>query len=383
MIKLIVENRKIKYRFELHRRVTYVIGKSATGKTELLHTINAGRSDRRVKIECERKIYTSLSEVSEDLEDLNNALFILDENSLEFKNKAFISKWYKGDIWILVLSRDIKNVTFPCAISEVYEIVMDKGVHTLKRYYDLNLNNKRYKELIVEDSGSGYEFYSRIAPTIPAKGNDRLSKMALLPDGIHKLYIIDSSNGAREFYNIYLRAKEGLIDVCTPESFEYVILKTKMFYRLKDVKYIFDNIEKLANSKEYISWERFFSDKLNDICLYNTEKWGYKKGLGPITSCLLDKCCNKGKPCNLMYTGDKTRDIASVVGIEYLLDTDYIELKIRKVNSVLLCKFVYKDKELATVELPSLKWEIHENYDDIIQYIDFIYNNYYSLMNLL
>lgn len=134
MIKLIVENRKIKYRFELHRLVTYVIGKSATGKTELLHTINAGRSDRRVKIECERKIYTSLSEVSEDLEDLNNALFILDENSLEFKNKAFISKWYKGDIWILVLSRDVKNVTFPCAISEVYEIVMDKGVHTLKRY---------------------------------------------------------------------------------------------------------------------------------------------------------------------------------------------------------------------------------------------------------
>ena len=68
---------------------------------------------------------------------------------------------------------------------------------------------------------------------------------------------------------------QGNIVLYAPESFEWLLLSTKEIPEV-NVESILQNPEEYIDSKEYISWERYFTDLL----IENTSKnfiWTYSK----------------------------------------------------------------------------------------------------------
>ena len=68
---------------------------------------------------------------------------------------------------------------------------------------------------------------------------------------------------------------QGNIVLYAPESFEWLLLSTKEIPEVK-VETILQNPEEYIDSKEYISWERYFTDLLIESTSKNFI-WAYSK----------------------------------------------------------------------------------------------------------
>ena len=137
--------------------------------------------------------------------------------------------------------------------------------------------------VITEDSNSGYEFFKEMSRQ---KGVNCLSsggKSNVLrqleqnqnEDGII-LVIVDGAAFGSEMKDVseYMEI-QGNIVLYAPESFEWLLLSTKEIPEV-NVESILQNPEEYIDSKEYISWERYFTDLL----IENTSKnfiWTYSK----------------------------------------------------------------------------------------------------------
>ena len=137
--------------------------------------------------------------------------------------------------------------------------------------------------VITEDSNSGYEFFKEMSRQ---KGVNCLSsggKSNVIrqleqnqnEDGII-LVIVDGAAFGSEMKDVseYLEI-QGNIVLYAPESFEWLLLSTKEIPEV-NVESILQNPEEYIDSKEYISWERYFTDLL----IENTSKnfiWTYSK----------------------------------------------------------------------------------------------------------
>ena len=80
------------------------------------------------------------------------------------------------------------------------------------------------------------------------------------------------------FMEIYKSAKNPAnITLCLPESFEWLILKSDLL-RQEDINEILKNPSDYIDSKEYFSWEQFFTHllvertKKNDYMRYREDK---------------------------------------------------------------------------------------------------------------
>lgn len=137
--------------------------------------------------------------------------------------------------------------------------------------------------VITEDSNSGYEFFKEMSRQ---KGVNCLSsggKSNVIrqleqnqnEDGII-LVIVDGAAFGSEMKDVseYMEI-QGNIVLYAPESFEWLLLSTKEIPEV-NVESILQNPEEYIDSKEYISWERYFTDLL----IENTSKnfiWTYSK----------------------------------------------------------------------------------------------------------
>ncbi|URW84934.1 hypothetical protein M5E86_13250 [Blautia wexlerae] len=68
---------------------------------------------------------------------------------------------------------------------------------------------------------------------------------------------------------------QGNIVLYAPESFEWLLLSTKEIPEVK-VETILQNPEEYIDSKEYVSWERYFTDLLIESTSKNFI-WAYSK----------------------------------------------------------------------------------------------------------
>ncbi len=91
-----------------------------------------------------------------------------------------------------------------------------------------------------------------------------------------RLVIVDGAAFGSEMRDVseYMKMLENVV-VYAPESFEWLLLSTNQIPEVK-VEGILKNPEDYIDSKDYVSWERFFTDLLTEQTK-NNSVWAYSK----------------------------------------------------------------------------------------------------------
>lgn len=131
---IIVQNKRIRFEFDIKRNITIIRGDSATGKTTLYDMIAlAARNgdSSGIEIICEKKCRT-LDEPDWKLvlPTLHGHIIFFDEGSRFLKTAEFASMVKKSDNYFVIITReDLPNL--PYSAEEIY------GIHTSGKYHDM------------------------------------------------------------------------------------------------------------------------------------------------------------------------------------------------------------------------------------------------------
>jgi hypothetical protein len=117
--------------------------------------------------------------------------------------------------------------------------------------------------IVVEDSNSGYEFFQEVCMEngvvcLSAKGKSNLKQM--VSHGVGSVLVVaDGAAIGSEMNELYQQMRaERSVKCYLPESFEWLILKSGQIDG-KTIQDILQHPEDFIESKEYFSWEQFFT----------------------------------------------------------------------------------------------------------------------------
>lgn len=274
--RIIVQNKRIKYDFEIKRNITIIRGDSATGKTILVDLIREyyeNGEDTGIQLNCE-KTCTVLEgrNWKEQLKLLEHSIIFIDEGNPFVASTEFATAIQKTNNYYVIVTRE-RLAGLPYSVNEIYGIRNSGKYGQLKQTY-----NEMYRiyspesivseitpeVVITEDSNSGFQFFSNVCKengieceTVHGKSNifGYLEK--------HKeqklLVIADGAAFGPEMEKIMKLIKiQGNITLYLPESFEWIILKAGIVQD-GNIQQILLEPWKYIDSKEYFSWERFFT----------------------------------------------------------------------------------------------------------------------------
>jgi hypothetical protein len=316
---------ELSYQFTISRNLTVIKGNSGTGKTTLYDAITEYNrylglvenvyEQSGIKIKINGKALTNNSDVKlisysdQDVNNIQNTIVLIDELDVKFKFKSIENIVQKKDCYFIIITRrSLASLSY--SVEEIYTLntKIDKLCSKMTSLLPMYSSNKKLGEidlLIIEDSKSGYEFFSKICkPNTVISGSSKstITKFitkSLIPELIVKetvdytqlvqsiagvIYssvgiIIDAAAfgyNIEEIYNLH-REIPTWLRILTPESFEWLMLNSTLF---TNDKYVQDRIEapyNYADSKLYISWEKFFTEVL-DHSYRSIFKISYKKG---------------------------------------------------------------------------------------------------------
>lgn len=276
--KIIVKNRVLHYEFEIKRNITIIQGNSATGKTTLFELLrqhmNLGE-DSGIEVICDvpcrvvdgidwKMIISNLS---------GNIIFIDEGNKFIF-SEDFASVVKKSDNYFVLITREnIYNL--PYSVDEIYGMRSSGKYQNTKRIYQqlyrIYSKNDVFpvspQKIIVEDSNSGYDFFKDICAVrnidcISANGKSNINSLLCENDKEEICVIADGAAIGPEMANLYKKVIESEnIKLYLPESFEWLIL-TSGIIKNNDVDKILNSPENFIDSKEYFSWEQYFTKLL-------------------------------------------------------------------------------------------------------------------------
>jgi len=141
--RVIVQDKRIRYDFEICRNITIIRGDSATGKTTLIdmirdYSVNGVNSS--VELQCEKNC-TVLDDLrwQAQLSEIHDSLIFIDEANQFAATKEFAEAIQKTDnYYILVTRRNL--ATLPYSVTEIY------GIHDAGKYGDLKQTyNEMYR----------------------------------------------------------------------------------------------------------------------------------------------------------------------------------------------------------------------------------------------
>jgi hypothetical protein len=205
------------------------------------------------------------------LPNINEHIIFLDEENQFIKSQEFASAVKGSDNYFVIITReDLPNL--PYSVEEIY------GIHTSGKYHDLKRTyNEMYQiysfetftgkvkpdTVIVEDSNSGYEFFYEVCTEhnmgcISANGKSNLKQMVSQGSG-QVLIVADGAAIGSEMNELYQLMKvEHSVKCYLPESFEWLILESGLIVG-KTIQDILQQPEDFIESKNFFSWERFFT----------------------------------------------------------------------------------------------------------------------------
>lgn len=279
---VIVQNKRIRYDFDIRRNLTIIQGDSATGKTTLIDMIqeyyengSVSGIDLRSDKEC---VILSGRKWENDLKVIQDSIVFIDEgNEFVFTDEfaAFIKN--TDNYYVIVTREGIPSL--PYSIEEIYGI-RDSGKYgVLKQVYNEFFHiyqgnrpdQKKFDMIITEDSNSGYQFFKAIADERniiceSAGGKSNIFSAAAKAVIAHPkemiLVIADGAAFGAEMEKITrLIADHGCLVLYVPESFEWLILKSGIVED-KEITTILETPGEYIESQKYFSWERFFTSLL-------------------------------------------------------------------------------------------------------------------------
>lgn len=293
--RIIVESRKVKYDFTVKRNITILTGDSGSGKTVLIELIREFRrygSDSGVLVSCDRECRTIDDENWErQISEIADSIIFIDEGNRFLTSKRFAELIQKSDNYFVIATRE-KLPMLPYSVNEIYGFRKSGKFHEARQTYNeiyhlygeiSEQNMIRPKCVLTEDSNSGYEFFSSLSKEsgiscVTANGKSNIISI-LKEMGQEEgtcLVIVDGAAFGSEMRDVSEFLKEtGDVVLYAPESFEWLLLSTEMIPGTR-VSQILEHPEDYIDSREYASWERFFT-----VLLVNRTQgdplWSYSK----------------------------------------------------------------------------------------------------------
>lgn len=274
--KIIVSTKRLKYEFELQRNLTIIQGNSATGKTTLVDMIRDfvnNPSGTPVELNCDKKCYVLEGALwKQQLTGITDGIVFIDEGNEFIKSSEFAREIQQTDNYYVIVTRE-SLPALPYSVEEIYGIRTSGKYGSLKQSYhefyrlygaDTYENEVKPELVITEDSNSGYQFFSSVCnenqlncESMDGKSNvfhflnmHRDEKILVIADG--------AAFGSEIDKVLQLMYGRKNIALYLPESFEWLILSSGI---LKNgaLDEILRNPSEYIESKEYFSWERFFT----------------------------------------------------------------------------------------------------------------------------
>lgn len=309
--RIVVKNNRVHYEFEIKRNITIVRGDSGTGKTTLINMLrqaeNLGASsgiDVVCAVPC--KILEGVN-WKLILEHSSGTIFFIDEENAFIHTEEFAASVKNSDnYYVLVTRENLYNL--PYSVEEIYGIHCSGKYHDTRRMYQQmyqiysNYQNLPVvpEKIITEDSNSGFDFFKAVGEerNISCESAGGKSNIFYLLEHIENECVCVIADGAAigpEMDRLYKCAlKKKNIHLYFPESFEWLILQSGLVEG-KDLQAILDHPEDYIDSREYFSWERFFTSvliertkdsylsyrktKLNEVYLHENNKKSILKSI--------------------------------------------------------------------------------------------------------
>lgn len=278
---LTVSSVHLKYELEFSRNITILKGDSATGKTTLVDMIQEyilNGSDTGINLSCDCPCRVIAGNTwAEQLRDISGSLVFIDEGSRFVSSEDFAHTIKDTDNYYVIITRESLN-NLPYSVTEIY------GIHSSGRYaYQEPVYHSMYhiygdfgqpdmtdtEKLIVEDSNSGFEFFEGISSgknieCVSAQGAGNI--FGLIQESIKSSTVVIADGAAfgaqmEKVYQLVLRNPN--IRLYLPESFEWMILSSGALDD-NELKSILNDPSEHIESRDYFSWERFFTQLLTD-----------------------------------------------------------------------------------------------------------------------
>ena len=279
--RIIVETRKVKYDFTIKRNISILTGDSGSGKTVLIELIRDYRrygSDSGVFVSCDRDRRTIDNEDWErQISEISDSIIFIDEGNRFLTSKKFAELVQKSDNYFVIATRE-KLPMLPYSVNEIYGFRKSGKFHEARQAYneiyhlygeisEQSMIHPQY--VLTEDSNSGYEFFSKLSKeskiscvAANGKSNIILSLQKMDRKVGTCLIIVDGAAFGSEMRDVseYLKEVGGIV-LYAPESFEWLLLSTDLIPEIR-VLQILEHPEDYIDSREYASWERFFTELL-------------------------------------------------------------------------------------------------------------------------
>jgi len=273
--KVVVGTKYLKYEFELRRNLTIIRGDSATGKTTLVDMIRTHMNDGEsgpVTLNCDKSCYVVEGNLWKgQLDNIQDGIVFIDEGNEFVRTKDFARAIQQTDNYYVIATRE-GLPALPYSVEEVYGIRTSGKYGTLKRSYhsfyriypDSTTEKIKPEKILTEDSNLGYQFFDAVCAehqmqcdTANGKSNVFSYLKAHRDEKI--LVIADGAAFGPEMDRVLqlVQTRENLV-LYLPESFEWLILSSGI---LKDAEttQILQTPSGYIDSKEYFSWERYFT----------------------------------------------------------------------------------------------------------------------------
>lgn len=273
-----VQNNRLRYEFTISRNITIIRGDSATGKTTLLDLLNAYDRDGEssgVLVKCDVPcVVIGGQRWEENLQFIHNSIVFIDECNRFVKSEDFAVRVKESDNYFVIVTRDdLPNL--PYSVKEIYGIRESGKYAGLKQVYNefyclygevADAELAQESLVIAEDSNAGFEFFSGLCDEkiecISANGKSNMFKALQEHREERVLVIADGAAFGCEMEKVMQLIKIGRrIVLYLPESFEWLILNAGIFDD-SELKAILNATSEYVDSKEFFSWERFFTDLL-------------------------------------------------------------------------------------------------------------------------
>lgn len=276
-ISVSVKNKKNNYTFTLNRNITILCGDSGRGKTtlfEMIYEFNRFGKNSGATVVCDVPVIALTGDNWEErLSNISSSIVVIDEDSQFINSHDFAKKILKTDNYYLLITRNYLS-QLPYSVEEIYEIKGNKNKKFVRVYshIDRMYDSPSKKTLpfapeviIVEDSKSGYQLFSKIAnelgiECISSNGKANIYNTIEKRNNKSALVVADGAAfGAEIGYVVKMqRYAPSKIAIYLPESFEWILLKSGIVCDPEEKE--IENPD--VDSSKFSSWERYFYEYL-------------------------------------------------------------------------------------------------------------------------
>lgn len=279
--RIVVYTKRLYYEFELRRNITVIRGDSATGKTTLIDMIQEhidNPSGSPVELVCDKQCYVLSGALwKEQLAGIQDGIVFIDEGNEFVKSDDFARQIQKTDNYYVIVSREGLS-SLPYSVEEIYGIrtsgkygTLKKSYHEFYRIYGSDMPGIKVEPemIITEDSNSGYQFFNAVCcecglECSTAGGKSNFFHFLNVDSNKKILAIADGAAFGSEIDKVQqLMKRRKNIMLYLPESFEWLILLSGVLGG-NEIKKILDVPSNYIESRDYFSWERFFTMLLID-----------------------------------------------------------------------------------------------------------------------